>query len=109
MILWPAPSTRAPPARAEPLPVQSIKQPQLDLHSRLHKPGTCNETWGPSQAGGSAGGAGCGLSAGEVPKRSDSGVLRGGAAGGWRWAHVGGRQERYLVAEPGEGLLMVAG
>ena len=27
-------------ARAEPLPVQSIKQPQLDLHSRLHNPGT---------------------------------------------------------------------
>ena len=40
MILWPAPSTRAQPARAEPLPVQSIKQPQLDLHSRLHNPGT---------------------------------------------------------------------
>ena len=40
MILWPAPSTRAHPARAEPLAVQSIKQPQLDLHSRLHKPST---------------------------------------------------------------------
>ena len=40
MILWPAPSTRAQPARAEPLPVQSIKQPQLDLHSRLHNLGT---------------------------------------------------------------------
>ena len=40
MILWPAPSTRAQPARAEPLPLQSIKQPQLDLHSRLHNPGT---------------------------------------------------------------------
>ena len=40
MILWPAPSTRAKPARTEPLPVQSIKQPQLDLHSRLHNPGT---------------------------------------------------------------------
>jgi len=40
MILWPAPSTRAQPARAEPLAVQSIKQPQLDLHSRLHNPGT---------------------------------------------------------------------
>ena len=40
MILWPAPSTRAQPARAEPKPVQSIKQPQLDLHSRLHNPGT---------------------------------------------------------------------
>jgi hypothetical protein len=40
MILWPAPSTRARPARAEPLAVQSIKQPQLDLHSRLHNPGT---------------------------------------------------------------------
>jgi hypothetical protein len=40
MILWPGPSTRAQPARAEPLPVQSIKQPQLDLHSRLHNPGT---------------------------------------------------------------------
>jgi len=40
MILWPAPSTRAQPARAEPLPAQSIKQPQLDLHSRLHNLGT---------------------------------------------------------------------
>ena len=39
MILWPAPSTRAHLARVEPLPVQSIKQPQLDLHSRLHNPG----------------------------------------------------------------------
>ena len=33
------PSTRAHPARAEPLPAQSIKQPQLDLHSRLHNLG----------------------------------------------------------------------
>ena len=33
MILWPVPSTRAQPTRAEPLSVQSIKQPQLDLHS----------------------------------------------------------------------------
>jgi len=40
MILWPGPSTRAQPARAEPLPVQSIKKPQLDLHSRLHNLGT---------------------------------------------------------------------
>ena len=38
MILWPVPSRRAQPARAEPLSVQSIKQPQLDLHSRLHNP-----------------------------------------------------------------------
>jgi hypothetical protein len=40
MILWPGPSTRAQITRAEPLPVQSIKQPQLDLHSRLHNLGT---------------------------------------------------------------------
>jgi hypothetical protein len=46
MILWPGPSTRAanptgcPLARAEPLPVQSMKQPQLDLRSRLHNLGT---------------------------------------------------------------------
>src|ERR1039457_6129284 len=38
MILWPVPSARAQPTRAEPLSVQSIKQPQLDLHSRLHNP-----------------------------------------------------------------------
>jgi hypothetical protein len=38
MILWPVPSTRAQPTRAEPPSVQSIKQPQLDLHSRLHNP-----------------------------------------------------------------------
>ena len=36
MIVGPVPSARAQPARAEPLPVQSVKQPQLDLHSRLH-------------------------------------------------------------------------
>ena len=40
MILWPAPSTRAQPTRAEPLAFQSIMQPQLDLHSRLHNLGT---------------------------------------------------------------------
>jgi hypothetical protein len=40
MILWPGPPHEHNPARAEPLPVQSIKQPQLDLHSRLHNPGT---------------------------------------------------------------------
>jgi hypothetical protein len=40
MILWPAPSTRAQITRAEPLAVQNIKQPQLDLHSRLHNLGT---------------------------------------------------------------------
>jgi hypothetical protein len=40
MILWPAPPHEYNPARAEPLALQSIKQPQLDLHSRLHNLGT---------------------------------------------------------------------
>jgi hypothetical protein len=40
MILWTVPSTRAQPTRAAPSRVQSIKQPQLDLHSRLHNLGT---------------------------------------------------------------------
>ena len=40
MILWPAPPPEHNPARAEPLALQSIKQPQLDLHSRLHNLGT---------------------------------------------------------------------
>jgi hypothetical protein len=45
MILWPGPSPRTEPyglplGPRGSLPVQSIKQPQLDLHSRLHNPGT---------------------------------------------------------------------
>lgn len=56
VILWPAPSIRAQPARAEPLPVQSIKQPQLDLHSRLHNPGTYRvKAPGRSPSGGRGG------------------------------------------------------